>query len=295
MTAAELEPFVIRAFVVVSMLSLGLQATRGSLAEGLRRPRQVLLVALLDLLVIPVLGALLVRVMDLPLSAQVAIIAMSAAPGAAIAPRLVEMGRGDASLAVTLMIGLSAIAAVIAAPLTIVLLASAPGGPGLDTPGLLIGLVLTQVVPLSIGVAWRHRAPRSAARVRQLATRGSNLLIVVLVPVVLLSSAGSLASVSAASVGAMVLMYLLALVLGMAIGNGWGPIGRTLGIISAQRSGGLALLVVGLLAVPGAAAVVVVNTLLVFLASLLLVGGLTLLDRRRAVVVDLVRGPNPVP
>jgi len=94
----------ILAFVVASMLSVGLGLSLAQILEPLRSARIVLCALVANFVFVPTLGYLITRTIALPQSLAIGILLLGTGAGAPFLPKLVEFAKGSVALAVGLMV-----------------------------------------------------------------------------------------------------------------------------------------------------------------------------------------------
>ena len=174
------------------MVAIGLNATLADVAGVVRNWRLVGRAALANYVCVPAAAALLLLLFQ-PLAPDQANYAFVAAgflmaavcPGAPYGPPFTGMAKGNVGVAVGLMVILAGSSALVAPlllqallPLLMVSLPPLPEGSALRIEALriVLTLLITQFLPLCIGLAVGHWLPRLAARLK----RPANLLSVVL-------------------------------------------------------------------------------------------------------------------
>jgi len=233
-------PVAMLAFVISSMLAMGLGLTVGQIIAPLRNGRMVLLALLANFVLTP-LGALalakLLRI-DAQLGVGLLILGMSA--GAPFLPKLAEVAQGNLAFAVGMMVLLMVIT-VGYLPLALPLLLP---GVSVDPTQIARSLVLLMLIPLAVGLITKTRYAGVAVRVKPALDRVSNVSLILLV---LLLSAANLENVIAVFGTGGILAGILFIALGFGIGWLLGGPGadtrRVLALGTAQRNIAAALVV----------------------------------------------------
>jgi len=233
-------PVAMLAFVISSMLAMGLGLTVGQIIAPLRNGRMVLLALLANFVLTP-LGALalakLLRI-DAQLGVGLLILGMSA--GAPFLPKLAEVAQGNLAFAVGMMVLLMVIT-VGYLPLALPLLLP---GVSVDPTQIARSLVLLMLIPLAVGLITKARYAGLAVRVKPALDRVSNVSLILLV---LLLSAANLENVIAVFGTGGILAGILFIALGFGIGWLLGGPGadtrRVLALGTAQRNIAAALVV----------------------------------------------------
>lgn len=296
MDVTALGVLAVRAFVVVTMASFGLQIASGQLAAVLRRPRLLAAVLAVNLLLVPLVGVALAVGLGLPDLVAIGFVVTACAAGSSYSAKLVELAGGDIRLGVGLMFLLAAVTAVTLGPIAALmtgLLGSATGAQvSLDAVPILVTLVLFQLLPLVGLMELGRRAPSLAARLRAPAVRASTVMLVVACIVVVIDSADEVVAIGPVPMLAMVALIGCGLVMGHVIGGREVSRRRAIALITGQRSASVAYIAVHGLGQPTATATVVAFALVMLVVNL----GLALGSRRlhlaagRASVVDRAPG-----
>ena len=229
-------------FLVSVMLSVGLEVTGRQILDALRNVRLMGRALLANLVLVPLLGLLLVRLVPMPPDVAAGVLILAAAPGAPFAVQFTSKVKDAVAFAATLLFVLTLVALVVTAPLA--------GFPlQVDTPLTLpvgrvaLGVVLYLLLPLLAGFALQRWAAGLARALRKPVTLCAALSF----PAVVLLTMG-LKSAATRAIGVPPLVAMLLLVLGGML-IGWrlgGPeIGtrRVLATSTGMRNAMVALLV----------------------------------------------------
>jgi len=164
------------AFVVGSMLSMGLSLTVRQVSEPLRNAKLVVLVLAANFILAPAVAMLLRGLIPLGEGHGIGLILLSTAVGAPFLPKLAQTAKAAIALSVGLMV-LLMVATVIYIPLVLPLLL-----PGVTVNPLDIArpLVVLMLIPLGIGLFIRARYADAGARMRPIFAQISNAALVIL-------------------------------------------------------------------------------------------------------------------
>jgi BASS family bile acid:Na+ symporter len=154
-------------FVVVYMLSIPLETPRGEIVATLQDFRLMGYALLTNLIIIPVLGVILARALDLPLEMRTGFLMLALAPGGLFALQFARVSQGNRVLAVGLLVVLTLVA-IVATPVLISLLFPPSEAGKMPFAWLMLLLLLLAVVPLLVGRAWQQRAPAAAPKLGRL-------------------------------------------------------------------------------------------------------------------------------
>ncbi len=176
-------------FVVLLMLSVGLDLSLERILGVLKRPRALLIGMAGQYLLVPPVALLLARALGLPPAATAGLVLCAVAPGGPMGAYLALQARGDVALAASLVL-LSNVLNTAFIPL------------GLDLARVLIGptdgsylwpmartILLFQVLPLTAGIGLRRAAPERAATLQRGSARLANAILVVVAVAVVATQA----------------------------------------------------------------------------------------------------------
>lgn len=168
----------------VILFSLGLALVPDDFRRVVRYPRGVAIGLGNLLLVSPLLAFSLAIVFRLPPELAVGMVLLGASPGGTTANMLTHLARGDTALSVT-MTALSSVAAVITVPLLLGLASAhflqADARHELHMGAIVGKILLITLLPLSLGMFTRARAPGWALRNEGLAKRIAMVFFVMVV------------------------------------------------------------------------------------------------------------------
>jgi BASS family bile acid:Na+ symporter len=240
---AHIFTLVAAAAIFTVMFDLGLQIVPGEYDWTWRRARLLLKALFAVLVAVPAIAIIAAQVLALDRHVEIGIVLMALSPGAPVALRRSLDAGGEASFAPALQIAVAALA-VVSMPLFIAGLNEYYGGQASISPGDLARQVFfAQLLPLSLGVLARRFLPGPAARAGPGLSRASKILLVFLV-VLALVQAGPVVLEAGTHVGfAIVLVTVLALAAGHALGGPEPQTRTAVAIASAMRNPGLALVV----------------------------------------------------
>ena len=178
---ATLQSLFTFAFVVSSMLAMGLSLTVGQIVEPLRSLRLVLLALLANFVIVPATAYILAQVIPMDDQLKIGLILMGSAAGAPFLPKLAQIAKANVPFAVGLMAALIVVT-VIYLPLVLPLLLP---GVEVDAGKMALTLFGEMLVPLAIGLAVRARWTEAARELQKPAAQVSNLSLVLLLVLML--------------------------------------------------------------------------------------------------------------
>jgi BASS family bile acid:Na+ symporter len=228
------------AFVLSSMLAMGLGLTVSQIIAPLRNARLVVLSLLVNFVLMPLGAVALAALLQLDQPLGVGLLLLGLAAGAPFLPKLAQIARGNLAFAVGLMVLLMV---VTVGYLPLVLPSLLPGV-SVNPAKIARSLFLLMLLPLAGALAVKAYFAGVAARTKPLFDRLSNLGLIVLV---LLITAGNVNNVLAVFGTGGILAGLLFIAIGFVLG--WllgGPdlsTRRVLALGTAQRNIAAALVV----------------------------------------------------
>jgi BASS family bile acid:Na+ symporter len=178
------------AALAVIMFSLGLSLTPADFRRVVVFPRGVS-IGLANLLAIsPLLAFAVASLYSLAPEFAVGLVLLGASPGGTMANMLTHLARGDTALSIT-MTALSSLGAIATVPLYLALATDHFDAVGISDDvsmfGVVVRVLLITVIPVALGMHFRHRSP---ARVAALEPRFKRIAFAVF----LLAVAGAVAS-----------------------------------------------------------------------------------------------------
>jgi BASS family bile acid:Na+ symporter len=228
------------AFVISSMLAMGVGLSIPQIIQPLRNPRLIVFALLSNFVLMPLCALALSTVLRLDQPLGVGMLLLGCAAGAPFLPKLAELAKGNLPFAVGTMVLLMV---VTVAYLPVVLPLLLPGV-AVNPAKIAQSLVLLMLLPLGIGLALKSRYEELAARVKPLLDQVSNISLILLV---LLITAANIDKVLEVFGTRGILAGLLFIALGFAIGWLLGGPGndtrRVLALGTAQRNIAAALVV----------------------------------------------------
>jgi len=147
------------AFVVASMVAMGLGLTVDRVVEPLRDVRTVGLLLAANFVVVPAAAIVVARLLPMDQAAETAVIIYGCCAGAPFLPKLAQMARADVALGVGAMV-LLMVVTILYAPIVLPL---AVEGATVDAWQIASSLMLFMLVPLGLALVIRARYPELAA------------------------------------------------------------------------------------------------------------------------------------
>ncbi|MEM7442427.1 MAG: bile acid:sodium symporter family protein [Pseudomonadota bacterium] len=166
------------------MFSLGLGLTAADFVRVARQPKDFLVGAASQIVLLPAVALLLVLIWPMPPEMAVGVMIVAAAPGGVVSNILTSFARGDVALSISLTAIISLVS-VITVPIVIavsynLLMGEAAEG-DLSVLSTAVGIFVVVAVPVLIGMAVRHFAAGAATRFEPSARAVSGVLFVLVV------------------------------------------------------------------------------------------------------------------
>ena len=200
--------FAIFAFVVTSMLSVGLGLSLSQILEPLRSTRLVLSALIANFVLVPMLTYFITRVIALAEPLAIGILLLGTGAGAPFLPKLAEFARGNLAFAVGLMFLLMTVTIVYMPIVLPILLPTAHVGAwAIAKP-----LVTVILIPLSLGLLVRAHKKAFAMYFEPYLRQASTLTLVLVIILVLVANyhrAASMIGFNAILAGAVLLLVSL--------------------------------------------------------------------------------------
>ena len=177
-------PVAMLAFVVSSMLTVGVSLTLRQILLPLRNGRLVSLALLANFVLIPLGAMAIARLLRLDEPLGIALLLLGAAAGAPFLPKLAGIAKSNLAFAVGLMVMLMVLT-VAYMPLVLPLLLE---GVSVNPMKIARSLLLLMLLPLSVGLAVKARFERVADRIRAPLNRISSLSLALLFVLLLITN-----------------------------------------------------------------------------------------------------------
>jgi BASS family bile acid:Na+ symporter len=227
-------------FVVTSMLAMSLSLSIQQMTQPLKNARLVILALLANFVLVPLLAYVIIKIIPLEQSLQIGVILLGTAAGAPFIPKLVQGAKGNVAYAVGLMF-LIMVVTIFYLPFILPLLL-----PGVEVNpwDIAKSLIVTMLVPLVVGMLIKSHSPDVAEHWAPVMQKISSLSILILLVVGLgLNISNILGFIGTRGIGAMALLIVGALAIGLLFGGRDPGVRSAMGLSTANRNGAAALLV----------------------------------------------------
>jgi BASS family bile acid:Na+ symporter len=232
--------------LIEMMMLIGLQATFAELAQTVRDWRLVARAAAANYLLVPAVAvALLVWFGADPMVAA-GFLVLAACPGAPFGPPVAGIARANVPMAVGLMVILAGSSAIVSPVLLQVMLpwVSGSGAPQIDLIAMVSALLLTQLVPLLLGVLTRHWRPRLADALLSPFELVSKVLNLCVAASILGSQFHMLMEIRLRGFAGMLILLAASLAIGWLAGGSGRDNRKTMALTTALRNVGVGLVIV---------------------------------------------------
>jgi BASS family bile acid:Na+ symporter len=230
------------AFVVSSMLAVGVSLTVGQIMAPLRNSKLVSLALLANFVLMPLSALVIARLLRLDEPLGIALLLLGTAAGAPFLPKLAGIAKSNLAFAVGLMV-LLMVLTVVYMPLVLPLLLE---GVSIDPTKIARSLVILMLLPLGAGLLVKARFCDVAHRIRTPLNRISSLSLALLIVLLLVTNIQNVIGLFGTRGILASILFLLS-----GAGIGWllgGPAFGTKGVLAlgtAQRNIAAALVVGG--------------------------------------------------
>jgi BASS family bile acid:Na+ symporter len=245
MSLARVVQLVLSASVMMIVFSLGLQATTHDATYLFRQPRRLLKSLASMFIITPVVAAVLVQALELPLAVEITMIVIAMSPVPPILPKKELAAGGVRSYALGLLVA-AAVISVLFVPAAVELFEKIFKRPAEMSPFTIARIVISSVIgPLAVGLAVRHFWPglaeRSAAPLSHLATL---LLIAALLPVQFTVVSAEISLIGHGTLLVLTVFVVICLVAGALLGGPELSDRIVLALSTASRHPGVAMAIV---------------------------------------------------
>src|SRR5437763_2179629 len=229
----KLVPLTMLVFVLSSMLAMGLGLTVSGIIAPLRDPRRVILSLLANFFLVPLAAVALAALLRLDQPLGVGLLLLGSAAGAPFLPKLTQLAKGNLAFAVGLMV-LLMVVTVGYLPLVLPLLLP---GVSVNPAKIARSLFLLMLLPLAVALAVNARFPSVAAHTKPLLNRISNLSLIALVLLLVVTNIKNVLAVfGTGGILAGLLFIAVAFAVGWWLGGPTTDTRRVLALGTAQRN-----------------------------------------------------------
>ena len=228
------------AFVVTSMLSMGLSLTVSQIVQPLRSTRLVIMALAANFVIVPAAAFALSRIIPLEEDVQIGLLLLGTAAGAPSLPKLAQIAKVNVAFAVGLMTMLMVVTIVY---LPIVLPILLPGVE-VDAGQIAVSLIVQMLVPLIVGLLIKARYQDTAETLQPVMAQIANIsLALLLVLMLVVNFRNVLALFGTGAILATLLFIAISVVGGYFLGGPATDTKRVVALGTGQRNLAAALLI----------------------------------------------------
>jgi BASS family bile acid:Na+ symporter len=178
MNLIEIIKLALKISLVLTALGYGLKATPTDAFYLFRNPGQLIRSILAMNILMPAVAIGMALVFDLPPLVKVALIAISVSPLAPLFPKKPLQAGGHESYVIGLMVAAS-LFSIVLIPLTLELIGDLIDKPvEFSTKAIFLTVLVTVIVPLVLGIAFRYFAPTFAEKIASPVARFAQILLI---------------------------------------------------------------------------------------------------------------------
>lgn len=227
------------------VVSVGLRVNFSEIVAAARQRSMVARSLLANFVLAPLAILGIALVFELPTNISIGMMLMAAAPFAPMAPAFVGVGKGNVHVAAGHMVIYCVLAVVVTPPLCQLLFTMLPdaGEVAFDVGAIILSLLITVFVPLAAGLLIHELAPKVAARLLRPVNLGSLVVLLVLVALIFVDQYEELTALGVVVFSAMILSTEIPLAIGYVLGGPGGDTRRAIGMGTAVRNMGVAMLI----------------------------------------------------
>lgn len=170
-------------FVMLIMFGIGINLTVSDFSRLFRSPKPIVLGLALQLMMVPMLGFSICKLMELPAHLSIGLMVITACPGGALSNVVSQLAKGNLPLSISLT-AISTIVCVFSAPMIIGMSGEYFSGEALGDFSLLktsISLFFVSALPVVTGMLVRHKFTRTANKLIPWTEKLSTLLVALMV------------------------------------------------------------------------------------------------------------------
>jgi bile acid:Na+ symporter, BASS family len=231
--------------LIEMMVAIGLSVTVADLLMAARSWRLFVRALLANYVCVPAAVIVLLLLVDPHPMVAAGFLVLAVCPGAPYGPPLTVVAKGNAPLAIGWMALLAGSSAIIA-PLALrglLPLVSANDPPVIASSQMAITLLLTQLVPLSLGIATRHWRPTVAVRMQQPANLLSKVLNLLTIGLILFTQFDLLAEIRPRGFIGMAILLAVSWTAGWLFGGPAAGTRKALAVTTSLRNFGVGLVI----------------------------------------------------
>jgi BASS family bile acid:Na+ symporter len=232
--------------LVAIMLSMGMKVTLEALLVSARRWRLLVLGLIANYVLVPAVTVGLLLLFQTNAAVSVGFLILAACPGAPFAPLVTAIAGGNVPSAIALMLLLAGPSAFLSPAVLGLLMSRLAPGSDLHIHSIAVvrTLLLTQMLPLALGMVIHHAAPRLTHWTVKPVSVLANVLLLALIGLILATQYEFLAAIRFRGWMGMSLLLLASLWIGWLCGGSDTPTRKAMAISTATRNAAVALVIV---------------------------------------------------
>lgn len=231
--------------LVTMMLSMGLQVSFRDLLASTRPTRLLILGLLANYVFVPAVTVGLLNLFRADPMVSAGFLILAVCPGAPVGPPITAIARGNVPWAVGMMLILAGLSALVAPPLLSVLLTRVTLDRGLHVNALVILqiLLITQLLPLLLGLGIHHEAPRFTRLIVRPIGLLAKIFLLALVGLIVVTQHETLATIRLRGWIGMGLLVLASLGIGWSCGGPAVATRKAMAATTATRNAAVGLVI----------------------------------------------------
>lgn len=232
--------------LIAMMLSIGLKVTFADVIASARQIRWVAMSLIANFVLLPIVTILLLWAFQAPPVVAAGFLILAVCPGAPMGPPFTDIARGSVPHATGAMVILAGLSAPLAPILLMLLLGWLSPGSDLHVNALQIAgvLLLTQMLPLAIGLAIHQWALRLARMIAKPLGLIANVLLLGVVTLILATQYQTLTAFRLRGWFGMIFLLAASLGIGWLCGGSSAATRRTLAVTTGLRNAAVGLVIV---------------------------------------------------
>lgn len=245
MTFDQLINVLVTITLIEMMLGIGMSVTFADLVGVAKDWRLLVRAALANYVGVPAATVGLLFLFDARPMVAAGFLILAVCPGAPYGPPFVAIARGNVAVAVGLMVVLAGSSAIIAPLLLYLLLPLMSGSEALtvDATKIVATLLVTQLIPLCMGVGLRQWRPTLANRLQGPATLASKILNLLVVGLILIVQFHLLAEIRPGGFVGMLALLLASWIFGWLLGGLESGVRKAMTLTTSLRNVGVGLVI----------------------------------------------------
>ena len=232
--------------LIEMMVLIGLRVKFADIVSTSRNWTLVARAAVANYLLVPSLTVVLLLLFGVNAMVTAGFLVLAVCPGAPYGPPFAGIARADVPEAVGLMVILAASSAILSPLLLRVLLPWAAGGeaPKIDSFGIVGVLLITQLLPLMVGLVTRHWRPQLAERLIGPFALAGTILNLSVMGLILATQFHMLSEIRVRGFVGMLMLLAGSLIIGWLAGGPGTANRRTMALTTSLRNVGVGLVIV---------------------------------------------------